>query len=155
MRRIAIITLVVFAFTATLAVAASVHFKPKGPTFTDTGLTLTVNGTLAGLGNGDVIITVQASGSATTIGFNRGGNIAPGQTLQATETGTQTIPASEIQNGEVFFSVTTQPPAQPTAKEAGLPNNNWTAVITDVAFSSATITVMQGGEVVLKQTFKL
>src|SRR5690242_6037718 len=48
MRRIAIITLVVFAFTATLAVVASFHFKPKGPTFTDNGTTLTVNGTLAG-----------------------------------------------------------------------------------------------------------
>jgi len=153
MRRIAIITLVVFGFTATLAVAASVHFKPKGPTFTDNGTTLTVTGTLAGLGNEDVTITVQATGVATTVGYNGGGNTAPGQGIKVTETGTLTIPANEIKNGEVFFSITTPQPPQPTAKEAGFPNNNWTAVITDVAFTSVTITVVQGGEVVLKQTF--
>jgi hypothetical protein len=142
MRRSVVVALVVLGLTAAVAVAASVHFKPKGPTFTDNGTTLTATGTLAGLGNEDLTITLQATGVASTTGFNRGGNAAPGQNVGVTTVATVTIPASSIQNGELFFALTTPQPRQPTATEAGFPNDNWTAVITDVVFTSATITVV-------------
>jgi len=146
----------VLASAALAALAASVHFKPRSPTFTDNGTTLTATGTLAGLGNEDIVVTVEATGSASTMCVSPGGNPAPGQNKVAvTVTGTQTISASEIKNGTVTFRVTTPEPRQPTGKEAGCPNDNWTATITDVTFTSATVTVVQGGEVVLKQTFKL
>jgi hypothetical protein len=147
--------LVLALAAAPIALAASVHFKPRNPTFTDNGTTLTATGALAGLGNGDIVVTVEATGSGSTVVVNQGGNAAPGQNkVPVTVTGTQNISADEIKNGTVTFSVTTAEPRQPTGTEAGAPNDNWTATITDVAFTSVTVTVAQGGVEVLKQTFK-
>src|SRR5215207_11040123 len=120
MRRTAPLALIIVGLTAAVAVAANVHFKPKSPTFTDNGTTLTATGSLAGLGNEDLVVTVTATGSGATTGVNPAGNSAPGQNKVAVSvTGTQTILASEIKNGTVAFSVTTAEPRQPTGTEAG------------------------------------
>ena len=143
-------------FAPTAALAANVHFV-NGPTFTDNGTTLTVTGKLAGLGNGDLEITVSTVGTATKITCeNPAGKLAPGQNKpRVNSIGTQKVKSTEIKNGTVTIKVTTAQPAQLTAKEAGCPNNNWTATIDDVKFTSATITVVQGGQTVLNKTYAI
>ena len=151
-----LLALFVGAIAAPLIYAASVHFKGGSPTFSDQGTTLKTRFSLAGLGNGDVTITVNTTGSATTLCTNQGGNTAPGQNKTPVKpSGSVTIPSTEIKNGNLTACVTTQPPPAPTAVEAGCPNSNWSTSLTDVQFATATITVEQGGKVVLQQSFKL
>jgi hypothetical protein len=153
-----VLAAVALLITAT-ALAANVHFKGKaGPSFSDQGLVLNLSGTLTGLGNGDILVSLTAQGQPAATCTNQGGNQAPGQNpATVTVGGQQSIPASEVKNGNVAINVTTSPPAQPTPQQAGCPSANWTAAITDVSFSgfSATLTVRQNGQIVLQQTFTI
>lgn len=142
-----------------LALAANVHFKPpsSGPSFIDNGLTLTGFGTLAGLGNEDLAVTLTAKANATATCTNPGGSATqpPGQNpAPVTVSGSEAIPASEVKNGTVGFKVTTQAPTpNPIPGAPGCPNSSWTETITDLSFTQATVQVQQPvGTVVLSVT---
>ena len=158
-----ILTLVLGSSTA---LAASVHFKHGSPVFTDNGVTLTASGALAGLGNGDVVITVTARGTPTATCTNpAGATQPPGQNPAEVElTGVEALPASDIKNGNLSFSVDTAAPVSPIPGAPDCPNSKWTEAITDVAFTSATLTVYQpctdttppiSCTIVLQQSFTL
>ena len=138
---------------ATLALAgavaaANVHLKGGAnakPSFRDNGLTLTAAGELSGLGNEDVVITLDANGNPTATCTNPSGkNQPPGHNpAPVTLTGTESIPAEEIKNGNVAFIVTTEGPVNPIPGAPDCPNSRWTERITDIAFTSAIITIEQ------------
>ena len=146
MRRItmSLLTLVALASTVTVAVwASSPHYK-KGPTVADNGLTATATGSIAGLGNGNVIVTLSfPNATGTTLCSNKGGNQAAGQNpaTPAAVSGSQLV--TQVKNGTISFVVTTDPPANPTSDAAGCPNGNWTAAFDNITFGSGTITVQQ------------
>jgi len=146
MRRTMICLLTLVALTSTVMVAAwaaSPHYK-KGPSVADNGLTATATGTLAGLGNGNVIVTLSfPNATGTTVCSNKGGTDAPGQNpaTPAAASGSQLI--TQVKNGTVSFVVTTDPPPNPTSADAGCANNNWSAAFDNITFGAGTITVQQ------------
>src|SRR6266545_620447 len=108
--------LMVTSFAASVAFAGNVHLKGGQNTAPNASLsgsgatkTLTVSGALTGLGNGDVVIDVQARANVTSVCTNPAGNTQPpGQNpAPITLSGTQGIPADQIKNGNLSFSVTT------------------------------------------------
>lgn len=152
------IALVSFVFAASITtLGSSVHLKGGAnaePNFLDQGLTLNSAASLAGLGNEDVLVTLTARADVTATCTNQGGNQAPGQNpAPVTVSGSQSIPAEEIKNGNVPFDVTTIAPVTPIAGAPDCPNPNWTEHITDLSFTSAVITVEQpAGTLVLTVT---
>jgi len=146
MRRTTITLLTLLALTGiTIGVvwAANVHYK-KGPAVVDNGFTATATGTIAGLGNGNVIVTLSfPDATGTTICTNPGGNTAAGQNpaTPAATSGSQLI--TKVKNGTVSFSVTTDVPTNPSPQAAGCPNGNWTAAFDNITFGSGTLTIQQ------------
>lgn len=126
----------------------NVHLKGGAnaePTFFDAGLFLQSSGALTGLGSGNITVELSATGNPTATCTNpAGATQPPGQNpAQVTLTGVQEIPEGSIKNGNVTFNVQTASPVSPVPGAPACPNPNWTETITDVAFTSAIITVRQ------------
>ena len=154
MKKLEVIVLSGLLAFGSIALASNVHLKGGAgakPSFRDLGLALSASGSLAGLGNGDVLVILSATANATANCCNPGGSCkVPGHNpAPVSVTGSESIPASEIKNGTTPFAVTTQSPTTPIPGAPDCPNSSWRENITDLAFTSATVTVMQGGSTVL------
>ncbi len=138
--------LLLVSISTTDALAASAHFKHGSPVFTSnkSALTLSAAGALAGLGNGDIVVALDANGTANLLCTNPGGSSkVPGQNPNFTASGTGIVPAGSVKNGNASFSVTTSPPASPVPGAPDCPNSSWTETITSITWTSARIRVWQ------------
>jgi hypothetical protein len=138
----AVAALVLLTTFAGAALAQAGHFVGT-PTCRDIGTQVQCTGKVAGLGGTTFTITVSAPGTATVTCTNPGGNVAPGQTFTTTVTGTSG-PFATPRNGQASFRVTSD---TPTAPPGSCPNPGWTATVTDVAFTTATITLLEDSTV--------
>lgn len=154
MKRIALVVVSVAALALAGVAAAQTsgaHFTQNGfPVCTDTGTQLQCTAELAGLGNETVVADLTAPGATATnlLCQNKGGNQAPGQNpaVPTTATGQQTI--LQPKNGRASIDVATAVPTI-SPKAAGCPNGNWTVIVGDVEFTSYTLTIKQGGQLVV------
>jgi hypothetical protein len=146
MRRITItlFSLLAMASIAMVAVrAGNPHYK-RGPSVVDNGFTATATGSVAGLGNGDIIVTLSfPNATGTTTCTNPGGNQAAGQNpaTPAATSGSQFV--DNPKNGNLSFTVTTSPPPNPSPQAAGCPNGNWSAAFDNITFGAGTLTIQQ------------
>lgn len=145
MKKLSTLTLTIIS-TAGIVWAVSAHLKGRNPVlFVDNGLTLTATVSYAGLGNFDTLQGLDATGNPTATCSNKGQNQPPGQNPAPVDvTGSTAVPAGDIDNGNVSIATTTNPPVTPVPGAPDCPNaQNWSENITDIAFTSATITLFQ------------
>lgn len=150
MKRFLIATVVavglILGLTVAPAQAQAGHFIERGagaPVCTDIGTQVTCTGKVAGLGGTTFTITVEAPGIASVVCINPGGQRAPGQDTAVTVSGT-TGPLPTPRNGQFVFSITTDDP-EPLPPTPTCPNEMWTPEIVDVAFTTATLSLFEDG----------
>jgi hypothetical protein len=124
------------------AFAQSGHFVGT-PTCTDEGTTVECTGKVAGLGGTTFTIRVEAPGTGSVTCTNPGGQVAPGQSFTTTVAGTSG-PFATPRNGQARFTVVSDTPSAPAGS---CPNPMWTATVTDVAFTTATLTLFEDSTV--------
>ena len=132
-----VVAAAMFAFPG-VASAQSGHFVGT-PTCTDIGTQVQCSGKVAGLGGTTFEIRVSATGTASVTCTNPAGNVAPGQSFTTTSTGSGG-PQPTPRNGSARFTVTS---TTPTAPAGSCPNPKWTATVTDVQFTTATLTLLE------------
>jgi len=128
----------IISVTAAVVFAESPHYKHGGQPVctinTSTGTATCSAGTVTGLGNDDVRVTVSLSVTAGTFCHNKGNpdNIVPGQN-PANATGSSSINFSpdQLKNGNLAIPTisATATLTAPTTEVAGCPNDNWSVTL--------------------------
>jgi hypothetical protein len=144
---IAVLGLMALALAAVPAFAANPHYV-VGPTITQpSDNTVRATGSIAGLGNQNILVVLTVFASQTVQCRNPGGNIAPGQT--------QTFPAGTAnqtvkpENGRATFDLTataTGLTEQQLRARHACPNNSWTPLPGAVTVTGYQLQVFQGNK---------
>jgi hypothetical protein len=148
------VALTVLALTASTAFAALTFHSGPTVTFSDSSATATAN--ISGLGNTPAFAQLFVNGTAQYTCTNKGGNEAPGQNPQPA---TGASPVQDLGNTEhngratVNVTATLTAPQTIPAKTAGCPGANWTATLSSLTVTSATLVITQGGQEIYRQTF--
>lgn len=141
---ITLFTLLAVASISTLVVWADNPHYRRGPSVVDNGFTATATGSVTGLGNGDIIVTLSfPNATGTTVCSNKGGNQAAGQNPATPAATSGSVFVDNPKNGNLSFTVTTSPPPNPSSAAAGCPNGNWTAAFDNITFGNGTLTIQQ------------
>jgi hypothetical protein len=128
----------------------------SGPTVTFSGSSATATFNVSGLGNDPATAQLFVDGTALYTCTNKGGNAAPGQNPQPATGASPVFDLSASQkNGRDSVSVTATltAPLHIPAKTAGCPGNNWTATLSSLTATSATLVIAQNGVTIYSQTF--
>src|SRR5439155_21793593 len=135
--------LVVVGITIGVAWAANPHYKPGGQpvcTIDTTNGTATCSaGSVAGLGNDSVVVTVSLTASAGTFCHNKGNpdNIVPGQNPAiGTGSSSQFFTPDQIKNGNLDIPAigTSATVATPSWSAAGCENANWSVTLGTITY---------------------
>ena len=140
-RKIAIRVAVAMIVGGASLAAQSGHFLDRTVSCRDVGTQVQCTGKVAGLGGTTFEITVEAQGTATVTCTNPGGNVAPGQNTSVTVAGT-TTPLPTPKNGNFTYAITSDDPNPLPPTPTG-PNDSWTPTITDVSFTTATLSLFE------------
>ena len=157
MRRLGIslaVALTAVALMAGTAFAALTFHQ--GPTVTFSGSSATATFNVSGLGNDPATAQLFVNGTALYTCTNKGGNAAPGQNPQPASGASAPVALNDSQkNGRDSVSVTAtlSAPLHINAKTAGCPGNNWTATLSSLTVTSATLVITQNGIELYRQTF--
>jgi hypothetical protein len=139
----AVLAMLVVALTASVAVAAPQFKNRGGPFATDEGTTLTVTGTLVGLGNasGQTIEVVAVGQPIVSCTNPSGSNQPPGQQPAPGEVTSGEVPIDPDQitrSGQFTFEVTTLEPDVPQVCKS---SPGWTQNLEDVEFTTYEVIV--------------
>jgi len=135
-----VVAVAMFAFPG-VASAQSGHFVGD-QTCTDIGTQISCSGKVAGLGSTTFRIDVTAAGATADVECtNPGENVAPGQSFTFTPTGTTGTQQTPRSGSFRYTNLTT---TAPTAPAGSCPNDKWTATVTDVTFTTATLSLFEG-----------
>jgi hypothetical protein len=141
------------------AAAKAPDFK-KAPTFTEIGLKLNVSGSITGLEAStehpdDTKVFVIGYGTMTVDCFDPSATLLGEATASfGSVQGLQYVPDSQLRSNGMPVSVTTAAPGL-TPEQAGCPAGATYTAARDTTYSIARMVVIQGGLILLDQTFYL